>query len=129
MDFLKPGTARISIHSLRRPAQVAALLVLIGMALYSASSARQILNVAELKVARVGHTATELADGKVLIVGGQNADGSIRDSEIFDAASRTFSLGAKSLDGRTEHTATALAVNDDERDVQSSGRPSSVGAQ
>src|SRR5881628_245516 len=102
----KNGT---STRSLRRPALIGALLLLVGMAMYSVSPATQILDVANLKVARVGHTATELADGKVLIIGGQNADGAIKDSEVFDPASRTFSLGAQSLDGRTEHTATLLA--------------------
>src|SRR5207249_10361247 len=109
LTFVKPEIGRTSTRSLRRPAQIAALLFLVGMTLYSVSPARQIMAVADLKVARVGHTATELADGRVLVIGGQNADGTIRDSETFDPASRTFSLGAKSLDGRTEHTATLLA--------------------
>src|SRR5439155_3491321 len=72
-------------------------------------SATQSLHVAEMKVARLGHTATELPDGRMLIVGGQNETGTVSDSEIFDPVSRTFSLASKSLDGRTEHTATLLA--------------------
>src|SRR5438034_1124757 len=83
--------------------------------LFSISSATQILDVANLKVARVGHTATELADGRVLVAGGQNETGMVSDSEIFDAESKTFSLAAK-LDRKStrlnsSHTVTSYAVH------------------
>src|SRR6266536_5371520 len=102
---LTHGITRFS----RKPALVAALGAMVAVSLYSIPSPMQVLDVVNLNVARLGHTATELGDGRVLIVGGQDANGPIRDSEIFDPASRTFSPAAKSLEGRTEHTATLLA--------------------
>ena len=38
----------------------------------------------ELNVPRRGHSATELADGRVLIVGGRNVDGEVAEAEIYD---------------------------------------------
>src|SRR5438093_12941428 len=91
-----------------KPALFAALAVITAVSLYSISSATQILEIANLKVARLGHTATEMANGRVLIVGGQNATGNVSDSEIFDPETKTFSPAAKSRQGRTEHPATFL---------------------
>ena len=92
-----------------KPALLAALAVVTAVSLWSISSASQMLDIAGLRVARVGHTGTQLADGRVLIVGGQNAGGPVMESEIFDPASRIFSPGAKARDGRAEHTATLLS--------------------
>jgi Galactose oxidase, central domain len=47
---------------------------------------------ASLNSARRGHTATRLADGRVLIAGGENSTGHLSESEIFDPASGTFSV-------------------------------------
>src|SRR5439155_8215967 len=106
---LTHGIVRSTTRFSRKPVLVAALAAIVAVSLFSISSATQILDVANLKVARIGHTATEMADGRVLIAGGQNETGMVSDSEIFDPATKSFSLGAKSLDGRTEHTATLLA--------------------
>src|SRR5439155_9676708 len=94
----------------RKPAlAAAALAAVVAVSLYSISSATQMLDVAELKVARVGHSATELADGRLLIIGGQNESGMVSDSEAFSPESKTFSITAKLLQARTEHTATLLS--------------------
>src|SRR5436309_2557787 len=106
---LTHGILRSTTRFSHKPALVAALAAIVAVSLFSISSATQILDVANLKVARIGHTATGLADGRVLIAGGQNETGMVSDSEIFDPATKSFSLGAKSLDGRTEHSATLLA--------------------
>src|SRR6266540_451273 len=45
-----------------------------------------------LRIERTGHTATRLPSGNILIVGGENGSGAVRDSEIFDPVSRTFSV-------------------------------------
>jgi len=44
-----------------------------------------------MSVARRGHTATRLSDGRVLIAGGQNDTGVLNETEIYDPASATFS--------------------------------------
>jgi deoxycytidylate deaminase len=44
---------------------------------------------ASMNVARSGHTATLLANGKVLIAGGYNGD-YLTSAEIYDPATRTF---------------------------------------
>jgi hypothetical protein len=54
-----------------------------------------------LTAARLGHTATLLANGKVLIVGGSSA-------ELYDSATGTFTATGNPTVARTEHTATLL---------------------
>jgi hypothetical protein len=62
-----------------------------------------------LNVGRQGHTATPLADGKILFVGGENESGAVAASEIYDPNARTFTVAASLTTARTEHTATTLA--------------------
>jgi len=57
---------------------------------------------------RHGHTATALADGRVLIAGGYGERGPLASVEIFDPASGRFAAGAELLQGRSGHTATRL---------------------
>lgn len=63
---------------------------------------------------RLGHTATLLADGRVLVTGGtttgEGAPGGIsRSAEIWDPASGRFRLLARQMaTGRTNHSATRL---------------------
>ena len=57
-----------------------------------------------MNIPRSGHTATLLANGQVLIVGG--GDGS---AELFDPASRTFSLTGSPATSRFGQTSTLLA--------------------
>jgi hypothetical protein len=72
-----------------------------------------------LNIARQGHAAIRLSDGKILVIGGENANGLIRESEIFNPATHSF-ITAASLDtARTEHTLTPLA---DGRILVSGGR-------
>ncbi|HAF25255.1 MAG TPA: hypothetical protein DCK93_20505, partial [Blastocatellia bacterium] len=62
-----------------------------------------------MTVERSGHTATLLADGRVLIVGGENSGGLISQSEIFDPTAGTFSVGGNLNSPRADHSATKLA--------------------
>ncbi|MEP6639858.1 MAG: kelch repeat-containing protein, partial [Chloroflexota bacterium] len=64
--------------------------------------------------ARVGHTATLLPDGKVLVVGGAtyHTDSSLSDlgsSEVYDPATGSWTAAGKLHDARAFHTATLLA--------------------
>ena len=63
-----------------------------------------------LKLARVGHTATVLPQGAVLILGGIGRDGAIvGDAELYDPATATFStLENLRLPARAHHSATLL---------------------
>ncbi|HEX4342991.1 MAG TPA: kelch repeat-containing protein, partial [Verrucomicrobiae bacterium] len=63
-----------------------------------------------LKMARRWHTATLLADGRVLVVGGYNhLNGFISTAELYDPKTGKWSLSGKMQTGRRSHTATLLA--------------------
>ena len=62
-----------------------------------------------MTVERRGHSATLLADGRVLIVGGENSAGLISQSEIFDPTAGTFSVGGNLNTPRADHSAIKLS--------------------
>jgi hypothetical protein len=64
---------------------------------------------AKLNIARANHTATKLEDGRIIIIGGHNRDGSLRSTEFFDSRSNVFSPGPSLARARSGHTATTLA--------------------
>src|SRR5205823_6973056 len=62
-----------------------------------------------LNSARDAHTATLLADGTVLVAGGQDSSLSpSSSSELYDPASGTWSVTASLNTARQQHTATLL---------------------
>src|SRR3954471_12990456 len=80
-----------------------AFAALMLAAFYSAGLA-QVVATGALNTARRGHTATQLQDGKVLVVGGENAGGLAPQSELLDNGAATSIAGP----ARTDHTATLL---------------------
>lgn len=63
-----------------------------------------------LSNARYGHTATRLADGKVLIVGGDQNSGTRSTAEIYNPATGTFSSVTSTLSVlRSNHAAALLS--------------------
>jgi Kelch motif len=65
--------------------------------------------VGHMTLPRVGHTATLLNDGRVLVVGGYNKDsGVLASAEIFDPITQTWSLTGSMHIARLKHTATLL---------------------
>jgi hypothetical protein len=63
--------------------------------------------------ARVGHTATLLDDGRVLIAGGDDNDGNVlATTEIYDPNTGQFSAAASMTTSRTDHFAAPLHNGD-----------------
>ena len=62
----------------------------------------------DLNIKRRRHAALALGYGKVLVLGGENEHGLVRQSEIFDAGSRTFSVAAELISPRTDATVIRL---------------------
>lgn len=66
----------------------------------------------DMSVARSFHSATLMADGRVLIVGGHRfnfRNSALASAEIYDPATGTFSPTGEMRIGRQEHTATLLS--------------------
>lgn len=57
---------------------------------------------------RGGHTATRLRDGRVLIAGGSNASGMVKESEIYDPLSNTLTRTGDLRYERRDHRAILL---------------------
>lgn len=63
-----------------------------------------------MNVTRTGHATTRLADGRLLLTGGQDAAFQVNSSaEIFDPATNKFSTTGSMSQGRVGHTATLLS--------------------
>ena len=60
-----------------------------------------------LNVARRGHTLTALADGRVVIIGGENANGALKEAEVLYSSS--LEIVAQLQTARSRHTATLLS--------------------
>ncbi|MFG5777349.1 kelch repeat-containing protein [Comamonas sp. J-3] len=72
------------------------------------AQARSFHAAASMAGARDSHTATLLADGRVLVTGGDN-NGALATSELYDPASNSWSAGGNLKTARIAHTATLLS--------------------
>src|SRR6516162_4063104 len=98
--------------TLHRSVKILFLSLAVGFGFLPGGGARageQIQPAGSMAVARRGHTATVLADGRVLIVGGLDASGPLSTAEIFDPTQKTFTSAGKMVHARYGHTATLLA--------------------
>jgi Uri superfamily endonuclease len=62
-----------------------------------------------MTVERSGHTATRLSDGRVLISGGENTNGTLNQCEIYDPATGNFTVAGNMNSARADQTATLLS--------------------
>ena len=62
----------------------------------------------EMSAGRLQHTATLLANGKVLVAGGYDDFGALSSVELYDPSTGTWSKGTPMLTARAEHSATLL---------------------
>jgi hypothetical protein len=93
----------------RRP--LAGLIILalaLGLVLPQAAQAAVSKATGSLNVARAFHTATTLPDGRVLVVGGQNAGGVLDSVEIYDPATGKWTILGTMSTPRVNHTATLM---------------------
>src|SRR5438093_372549 len=79
-----------------RLAALGAGVALLAVALSSLSSA-EVLSSGDMQVARQGHTATLLADGRIALIGGENASGPLGEAEVYDPVSGIFSPAGSSV--------------------------------
>src|SRR5688572_1848669 len=73
------------------------------------SSSNDIAQTEAMGVPRRDHTATVLADGRVLLAGGENGAAVLSAAEIYDPATKTFSAAGFLVTARANHCATLLA--------------------
>jgi len=73
-----------------------------------AGTDEQVQDALSLNVARRNHTATALPDGRVIIIGGDNLAGAVREAEILDPSTHTVLVLSMLQTPRTQHAATLL---------------------
>ena len=86
---------------------IALALALMPASLTYAASAGTWSPTGSMTYARVGHTATRLRNGKVLIVGGGDTAAQ-QTAELYDPSTGQFSLTGSPIYPRTGHTATLM---------------------
>ncbi|WP_438021353.1 kelch repeat-containing protein [Sorangium sp. So ce315] len=64
---------------------------------------------ASMSTPRVGHTATLLGNGMVLVAGGSDGSTELATAELYDPATNTWSSAASMSDPRWTHSATLLS--------------------
>jgi uncharacterized delta-60 repeat protein len=65
-------------------------------------------NTGPMNAPRYQHTATLLANGKVLVAGGYGTNGILASAEVYDPVTRTWTNTVSLLVGTYQHTATLL---------------------
>ena len=89
------------------PDSLGNLTALSSLELYDPATQEFTLLPATMSHARSTHTATLLADGRVLLLGGYDTSGTVRNTgDLFDPVAGTITAIAPMTVARTQHTAT-----------------------
>jgi choice-of-anchor C domain-containing protein len=104
---------RTSLNSSQRPLGLAVALIIASLTLLAwpraAQAAGTWTETGPLANARYYHTATLLADGRVLVAGGADDGGYLDSAELFDPATGSWASPGSLVPARGAHTATLLA--------------------
>src|SRR5438105_4480950 len=79
-----------------------------ALAFVQSSAGGQFESTGSMATARSQHTATLLANGKVLVAGGNNTIGHVAGAELYDPSTGTWALTGSMAAARYLHTATLL---------------------
>ncbi|MDQ3011878.1 MAG: hypothetical protein M3X11_14365, partial [Acidobacteriota bacterium] len=88
--------------------------ILDSIEIYDPVTAKWTVNANKLNVARAKATATLLplsallTGGTVLIVGGENSSGALKEAELYDFIAKKWTLTGSLAKARSEHTATLM---------------------
>ena len=78
--------------------------------IYDADSKTFLANPPSMAIGRMDHTATLLADGRVVITGGRGIPTDYyQQTEVYDTATHVFTSAPDMLTARAQHTATLLS--------------------
>ena len=75
---------------------------------FASLASSQVSDTGNLNIKRKGHTATDLPNGSVLIIGGDNETGPLAASEIYNPDTKAFQLSVNLITARTHHHAALL---------------------
>jgi hypothetical protein len=106
-------TARKRLQLLRRCSPLLGFLVVAGPSALDALAqpSGTLILTGQMTTPRIGHTATRLNDGRVLITGGFSSwiGTELMSAELYDPITGTFALTGNMIHPRESHTATLLA--------------------
>lgn len=80
--------------------------------MYDPAASASFSNVAPMRVARRGHTATLLSNGRVLVVGGDDGQSPLSSAEVYDPKADAWLPAGELAEARRGHTATLLNGGD-----------------
>src|SRR3989442_7983198 len=110
--FTRPRSDRPQVPirlNMKYVGSILALAVSVLVSVASPARGQSWVATGSMSVERVGHTATLLTDGRVLVTGGLTPAGTVTPTaELYDPAATNWTVTGSMNDGRAGHTATLL---------------------